>query len=253
MDEISGRERKALARWRPQARWHHPLMGRAVITLSRFVMRGMNSLAIEGLERFVALKERGGRGLLTFCNHVSLFDDPLLISNLPLGRYRDVRWVGADALNFFGSPFKAWVFTAGKSVPIVRGAGTDQPGLDFLCQQLRDGGWVHMFPEGGRTRDPQALMTHPLKSGIGRLIAEAQPIALPFYHYGMHQVLPLGAKVPRRGKRVRLMFGEAIDCDADWVGSHEQTGAARLESIAESAHESLAGLERELNPASLHR
>jgi len=44
--------------------------------------------------------------------------------------------------------------------------------------------------------DAQALLTHPFKAGIGRLMAETRPLALPMCHCGMDQVLPLGAKAP---------------------------------------------------------
>ncbi|HEU4760535.1 MAG TPA: lysophospholipid acyltransferase family protein [Dehalococcoidia bacterium] len=247
---IDRREEAAVRRWQPGQRWYHPLIAAAVINLSKLVMRGMNTLAIEGSERFQTLQQRGGRGLLTFGNHVSLFDDPLLVSNFGLGRYRDVRWVAADALNFFGSPFKAWLFTAGKSVPIVRGAGIEQPGLRFLRERLEEGAWVHVFPEGGRTRDRRALMTHPFKAGIGRLMAEARPLALPFYHYGMHAVLPVGAKLPRRGKTVRLVFGETIDCDEPWVreAGRGEEGPRLWEALAERAYEALRELELGVNP-----
>lgn len=117
------RERVAFARWQPGRKWYHPLMAVLVIRLSRFIMNTLNALAIEGIERFDSLREREIRGLLTFSNHVSLFDDPLIVSNFGVSSYDDVRWVVADALNFFDSPLKSWVFTAGKSVPIVRGSG----------------------------------------------------------------------------------------------------------------------------------
>ena len=249
------REAAAVARWKPGQRWHHPLLAALVIGASRFIMNRLNSLTIEGLERFASLRERGARGLLTFSNHVSLFDDPLLLSNFPLGRYAEVRWVAADAINFFGSPWKAWVFTAGKSVPIVRGASMEQPGFRFLRERLLDGDWVHIFPEGGRTRDPLALMTHPFKAGIGRLMAESRPLALPFYHYGMHRVLPLGARLPRRGTSVRLVFGETIDCDeaylrrvADESGDGVPEGPALWQALAARSYEALRELELRVNP-----
>jgi monolysocardiolipin acyltransferase len=187
--------------------------------------------------------DRGGRGLLTFSNHVSLFDDPLLPCNFGLPRYSDVRWVGADAINFFGSAPKAWLFTAGKAVPLVRGAGLDQPGFHFLRDRLRDGAWVHMFPEGGRTRDPEARMRPLLRPGIGHLMAEARPIALPFYHYGMHRVLPVGARLPRRGNTVRVVFGHPIDCEQE-VAKERTT-----RTLTTLAHEALTQLEAAVHPA----
>jgi monolysocardiolipin acyltransferase len=240
----SERERKAVERWRPGQRWYHPALASLVILASRFIMTRLNRLEIEGGERFDALMRRGVRGLLTFSNHVSLFDDPLLPCNLGLPRYRDVRWVGADAINFFGSPAKAWLFTAGKAVPLVRGAGVDQRGFHFLRDRLLDGDWVHMFPEGGRTRDPEGKMLPLLRPGIGHLMAEARPIALPFYHYGMHRVLPVGARLPRRGNTIRVVFGGAIDCE------QEVEKGATPRTMTALAREALAELEAATHPSS---
>ena len=244
-------ESRAVARWRPRQRWYHPAIARTVITTSRFVMRRMNKLDVEGIENFEAVQERGGRGLLTFSNHVSLFDDPLLISNFVRGPYSRVRWIGADALNFFGSPFKAWLFTAGRAAPIVRGGGIDQPGMRLLRDRLLAGDWVHMFPEGGRTRDPEGRMLADFKAGAGWLIAETRPIALPFYHYGMHRVLPVGATRPRSGNRVRVVFGSPLDCDDDWVRrvASEKSGPALWEGLSSETHDILAGMERAVHPA----
>jgi monolysocardiolipin acyltransferase len=232
------RERRALDRWRPGQRWYHPAMATVVIRASRFVMTRMNHIEIEGGDRFDALMERGDRGLLTFSNHVSLFDDPLLVCNFGLPGYHDVRWVAADAINFFGGGPKSWLFTAGKAVPVVRGAGLKQPGFHFLADRLREGAWVHIFPEGGRTRDPDALMQQAFKSGIGRLISETHPFALPFYHHGMHEVLPVGANTPRRGKTVRVLFGEKMDFAGETV-----------DVVTSRCFDALYALESRLHPA----
>jgi monolysocardiolipin acyltransferase len=253
------KEQRAVARWRPGKRWYHPLLAVGVIRLSRFIMRRWNSLEIEGAERFDALRQRTDRGLLTFSNHVSLFDDPLLPSNLGLPKYEHIRWVAADALNFFGSAPKAWLFTAGKAVPIVRGGGLTQSGFRFLAERLLEGQWVHIFPEGGRTRDPDGLLRTPLKAGIGRLMAEAEPVALPFYSYGMHHVLPVGAKTPRRGKTVRVRFGEPIDCDARYVrevaaaAEPPLAGPLLWEALTARACDALLALQAEINPAAAAR
>jgi len=249
------REQAAFGRWRPGQRWYHPFIARVVITTSRLVMTGMNHLSIENRERFEAVQERGGRGLLTFSNHVSLFDDPLLTSSIVSGPYSSIRWVGADAINFFGGRFKAWLFTAGRSVPIMRGSGLDQPGMHYLCDRLREGDWVHLLPEGGRTRDPEARMLPSFKAGIGMLIARSKPLALPFYHYGMQGVLPVGAVRPRSGHTVRMVFGETIDCDDAWLAataaSHDATtddGPDLWRAITEETYAAVSALEHSIHP-----
>lgn len=195
------RERAALERWKPGRRWYHPLLASIVIGTSRFVMTRMNRLEVEGIERLRSAQDRGDRGLLTYSNHVSLLDDPLIVANLVSPRYEALRWVGADAINFFGSRVKSWLFTAGKCVPVVRGTGLDQPGFRFLVDRLKQGDWVHIFPEGTRTRDSRGRLGYSCKPGIGLLIEQAKPLTLPFYHAGMQYVLPVGAIVPRRATR----------------------------------------------------
>ncbi len=252
---LTRREEEALARWRPAK---NNLVNRTMaficINLSKFIMTKMNSLEIQGAEKFEALRERGGRSLLTFSNHTALFDDPLLPSNFPLGNHDEIRWVVTDALNFFSTRPTAFVFSSGKGVPVARGAGFDQPGFDFLRDRLKEGDWVHIFPEGGRTRREDGLLNEEFKPGVGRLIAETNPIGLPFYHYGMREVLPIGARVPRWGKDVRLVFGDAIDFNEEFVGqiagtdAVTQSGPGLWDALTGYTYEVLSDLERAVRP-----
>lgn len=251
---LSRQEERALGRWRsPGDNLYNRTLAFGVIATSRFVMRVMNRLRIEGEDVFDTVQSsRRARGLLSFSNHISLFDDPLLIANLKLGRYASIRWIAADALNFFGSPLKAHIFNAGKAVPIVRGAGIDQPGFFFLRDRLRDGAWVHIFPEGGRTRDPEGRLSGEFRAGLGRLIAETRPIGLPMYHHGMQDVLPRGSKVPRVGKRVRLVIGDPIDCGDEFLRHARDAGETReirlWEAIAGRCRDILRQMELRIHP-----
>jgi monolysocardiolipin acyltransferase len=252
--EMSAKEAAAVARWKPGQRWYHPTMARVVIATSRFITKTMNELEVTGRKALDAALAREGRGLLTISNHVSLFDDPILLANFVEGPYETIRWVAADAINFFGSGPKSWLFTAGKSVPIVRGAGIHQPGMEFLRDRLAEGEWVHLFPEGGRTRDEQSLMRdfHP---GVGWLVEHTEPLVLPFYHHGMAGVLPVGSLRPRGGQSLRVLFGEVVDCDADWVArvdAPDGRGGVHLWSaIANSLQEKIRLLEERVNPAAI--
>ncbi|MEM7357158.1 MAG: lysophospholipid acyltransferase family protein [Acidobacteriota bacterium] len=215
---LDARERRAVARWRPRSTWINRRLAWLVITGSQWVMTRRNRLEVDGKERLDALQERGDRGLLTYSNHVSRLDDPLLISNLGLADlpYDRMRWVSADALKLFDTTLSAYIFSAGKCVPTVRGGGLDQPALEFLSDRLQQGEWVHIFPEGGANRDPEPHLRQPFKAGIGRLIDQARPLTLPFFHLGMEHVAP-HRKGPQRGHRVKVLFGEATDCDDAFV------------------------------------
>jgi monolysocardiolipin acyltransferase len=201
-------------------------------------MRVLNRVELHGAERLAAARARQaeGRGLLTFSNHVALFDDPWLLACFAEPEWSRLRWISVDALNFFGSPAKARVFNAGKCVPVVRGAGVDQPGMRFLAERLAAGDWVHVFPEGGRSREPDGRLQRPLKTGVALLVQQARPLLLGFYHHGMREVLPIGARLPRIGNTVSVRFAEVHD-SADGLSEE------RLESITDWIEQSLLELQ----------
>jgi 1-acyl-sn-glycerol-3-phosphate acyltransferase len=121
---------------------------------------------------------------------------------------------------------------------------------------LLAGDWVHMFPEGGRTRDPEARLGADFKPGVGWLIAETHPIALPFYHVGMQRVLPVGGSRPRAGHRVHVVFGAPLDCTPEWTDevcarrTGDTTDGPRLwDALAAELHDVLAGMERAVHPS----
>ena len=205
--------RSELKHWRPDTHWYHSLLCTGVVQFSRFLIGKCNTLQFENRENWDSLfekqgkwKRKDGRGLLSFSNHVSLFDDPFLISNLGITAHKNIRWIAADHKNFFGNNLKGIIYSAGKCVPIIRGGGLDQPGFDFLIHRLKKGDWVHIFPEGGRSREANGRLQTPLKIGVGKLMHEANPVVIPFYHYGMHKVLAIGSSLPRVGKRIRIRF-----------------------------------------------
>ena len=242
--------KEALRHWRPDPSWYKPPLCVLVVNLSRFVMRVMNKVEFEGRERWEgAFAQRPG-GILSFSNHVSLFDDPLLISNLGQTRYKQVRWMPADHKNFFGSRLKGFIYGGGKCVPIIRGGGLEQPGFAFLLERLRDGDWVHIFPEGGRTRDPDGLLSTPFKRGIGRLMAEGKPTLMPFYHHGMGEILPIGKALPRMGRKVKVHFGSPTLCDDAFLAGFEDEGDKEVlwHKLSDWSHVQLDALQRVVHP-----
>ena len=121
----------AVARFKPVASLKNRLLTHLVVWGARFWMQRMNTL-VTVKEAQLTLARDSDRGRLTFSNHISLFDDPLLTACLSDANWSRARQIAADAQNFFGTPLLAAVFHAGKCVPIVRGAGVQQPGMDFL-------------------------------------------------------------------------------------------------------------------------
>jgi monolysocardiolipin acyltransferase len=209
------RERAAVGRFNPSRSLVRRVASPAVAAVCRLLVGVANPLTIHGDRQLLALRDRAlreQRGLLTFSNHVSLFDDPWLMASLCEPWWDELRWIPVDALNFYDTPGMAWFFGIGKGVPIIRGGGIDQPAMHFMAERLKAGEWVHIFPEGTRSRSPRQLH-RPLKPGLAHLVRAGRPLMMPFHHRGMEKVLPIGAKLPRVGQRVEVWFGEVEDSD----------------------------------------
>ncbi|XP_057961144.1 uncharacterized protein LOC131153106 [Malania oleifera] len=183
-------------------------------------MHGLNCVQVYGAEKLhQALLHRPDRKpLITVSNHVASMDDPLVIASLlPRSVLFDahiLRWTLCATDRCFTNPVTSAFFRCGKVLPISRGEGVYQKGLDMAVSKLNTGGWVHIFPEGTRSRDGGKTVGSA-KRGVGRLILDADniPIVVPFVHTGMQEIMPIGAKVPRIGKTVTVLIGDPINFD----------------------------------------
>jgi monolysocardiolipin acyltransferase len=183
---------------------------------SRSFMTVMNSTQVEGAERMAAaLGREQGRPLITVCNHVASMDDPLVMSTIvPAAAFTDpqqLRWTLCASDRCFHRDLLVPFFRAAKVLPVERGAGMFQPGLAAAEERLRAGDWVHIFPEGTRSRDGKM---GPVRKGVGRLVAacsEADPLIVPFVHSGMEGVLPKGSLLPKTNREIKVLVGEPID------------------------------------------
>lgn len=110
-----------------------------------------------------------------------------------------------------------WV-QAGKAIPVDRGAGVlNQPGVELAIQKVRDGEWLHVFPEGKvcADRDPSVML--PFKWGVGRTVCEAAkgpefPVVLPFFHRYAWRSTCVGTEIAIVLKLGRS-YGEAdVEC-----------------------------------------
>ncbi|KAK7080735.1 hypothetical protein SK128_005273 [Halocaridina rubra] len=189
-----------------------PLVG----TFSKIILNCCNTVYCHNVNRLreaVASRPKGVP-LITVSNHYSCLDDPALWGVLrcrDLLNYKKMRWSPAAHDIAFTQRIHSWFFSAGRCVPIIRGIGVYQRAMDFLLERLKEGDWVHIFPEGKVNMNRERIR---FKWGIGRLVYESPvcPIVLPFYHIGMETVLPNRAPyIPRIGKKVTVLVGEPMD------------------------------------------
>lgn len=190
-----------------------PIIGNAC----HVFMHGLNHIQIYGVEKLhCALLDRPqGKPLLTVSNHVASVDDPLVIASLlPPSAMLDasnIRWTLCATDRCFKNAALSAFFRCVKVLPVSRGDGIYQKGMDMALSKLNNGGWVHIFPEGSRSRDGGKTMG-TAKRGVGRLIMDADkiPIVIPFVHSGMQEIMPIGSKFPKVGKKVTVVVGDPI-------------------------------------------
>ncbi|KAF9681560.1 hypothetical protein SADUNF_Sadunf05G0014300 [Salix dunnii] len=193
-----------------------PLIG----NMCHVFMHGLNRVQVYGVEKLhdALLHRPKNKPLLTVSNHVASVDDPFLIASLlphsVLMDAQNLRWTLCASDRCFKNPVSSAFFESVKVLPVARGEGIYQKGMDMAIAKLNSGSWVHIFPEGSRSRDGGKTMGSP-KRGVGRLVLDADtvPLVIPFVHTGMQEIMPIGATLPRIGKRVTVLLGDPIQFD----------------------------------------
>ncbi|KAE8702664.1 hypothetical protein F3Y22_tig00110482pilonHSYRG00592 [Hibiscus syriacus] len=189
-----------------------PLIG----NVCHVFMNGLNHVQVYGLEKLhdALLNRPKNKPLITVSNHVASVDDPFVIASLLPPRVllnaENLRWTLCASDRCFSNPVTSTFFRSVKVLPVSRGDGIYQMGMDMAISKLNTGGWVHIFPEGSRSRDD----------------ADTTPFVLPFVHTGMQDVMPIGANFPRIGKTVTVLIGDPIHFD-DLLNVEDTPDASR--------------------------
>lgn len=145
-------------------------------------------------------------------NHVSILDDmfigPLLFTPRGFFNYKFMPYHTPEQKNFFLGPIISWIMVHLKCIPLTRGKGFNQPGVQTIIDKLKDGGCVHIYPEGTRTRSGRLGQG---KAGVGKIVFESRCKVIPCYHHGLDKVLPIGVKIPRPFHKITVSIGEPLD------------------------------------------
>lgn len=132
-------------------------------------------------------------------NHVSYFD-PFWVS-LPIDRpLRYMTWDKMTQLPLLGPLIRAY---GAFPVNVDRG---DRAALRLSLKQLRGGGGLVIFPEGGRTRDGKLM---PFKTGVIRLALDTDVPIVPVTIIGGYQAFSPHHRFPRPYK-VKIVYHDPI-------------------------------------------
>ncbi|KAL2966149.1 hypothetical protein AAZX31_16G100800 [Glycine max] len=175
--------------------------------------------------------------LINVSNHMSTLDDPVMwgFKGFPIFDTKLARWVFAAEDICFKNALYSYIFRVGKCIPITRGGGIYQEHMIEALERLKDGEWLHTFPEGKVYQEDVPIRR--LKWGTASLIVRAPitPIVLPIVHHGFHEVMPekymFGRRppVPLWNKKIDIIIGDPIEFDLP---------AMRQKAISQSRNES---------------
>jgi len=142
-------------------------------------------------------------GYLVMSNHLSALDSWFI------GHFFFPRpvWFPAKS-ELFRHRAVAWIISGWRAFPVRRGQH-DQQGMDNMVE-LAQRFIVCIHPEGTRSRDGIIGRGRP---GAGWIAHRARVPVVPVYIEGMDAFLPVGARFPRLGITLKIVFGEPFLLD----------------------------------------
>ncbi|MDO5533916.1 MAG: lysophospholipid acyltransferase family protein [Propionibacteriaceae bacterium] len=151
-------------------------------------------------------------GMILVSNHVS-YADVLAVGRYVIWSGRWPRYLGKAEL--WSTPVVGWFARKCGQIPVLRNSMQARDALAPALAALERGECVGIYPEGGRTRDPD-LWPQMARTGVARLALATGVPVIPTANWGTHQIMP-GRKLtwprlfPR--KRVEVMMGDPVDLD----------------------------------------
>jgi 1-acyl-sn-glycerol-3-phosphate acyltransferase len=178
------------------------------------VVRLVFRIDIRGLEH---LPKTGP--VLIAGNHTGWLDGPLVQLLVP----RPCSFLVKSEL--YDTRFRR-ILQFARQIPVRRGV-PDRTALRRAQEVLAGGGVLGVFPEG--TRGVGALET--VQHGIGYIALRAECPIIPVVCTGTAEALPKGAKLPKFGTPVSIVFGPAFTLDVTGNPRARSTVAAAAEQI----------------------
>ena len=183
--------------------------GNGWIRLCEFVMFPLTHLL--GRPRFEGLEHLAIPGpVLAVSNHISQLDP--VYTAVYLRKSGRIPHIMAKA-SLFKIPVLGRVFTGTGMIPVERGGGKGQVGLDAAIAALAAGQLVLIYPDGTVTRDPDQWPMKP-RPGVAALALSGDIPVVPVVHWGTERVFVPYTKnglhvLPR--KDIRVVAGPPVD------------------------------------------
>ena len=183
--------------------------GNGWIRLCELVMFPMNHVL--GRPRFEGLEHLAIPGpVLAVGNHISQLDP--VYTAVFLRKSGRIPHIMAKA-SLFRIPVVGRILTGTEMIPVERGGGNGQVGLDAAIAALAAGQMVLIYPDGTVTRDPGRWPMKP-RPGVAALALSGDVPVVPVVHWGTQDVVVPYTKKgfhPLPRKDIRVVAGPPID------------------------------------------
>lgn len=179
----------------------HKRAGFGAATSATALMRLFARTTVTGAEHIP-------EGPVVFAPYHASALDPVVVGLAVWHQKRMPHFLAKDAL--FASPLGRLLKAMGQ-IPVLRASAHAGDSLLYGKRALEAGESVVIYPQGTLTKDPE-LWPQPAKTGASRLAIETRTPVVPIAHWGLHEIMPVGGKVPRPRplSRVRVSFGEPL-------------------------------------------
>ena len=162
-------------------------------------------------------------------NHASHLDPPLVGSQIS----KQMRFFARKSL--WDNRLLAWWLDKVETISVERDSG-DIGAIKKVLQALKEDRAVVLFPEG--TRSPDGHL-QKAKAGVGLMACKTGVPVVPCRVYGSFAAYGKGAKIPRFGTPVTIVFGPPIPA-SDY--DDPSAGKARYETAAQRIMDHIAAL-----------
>ncbi len=194
------------------------LLYRTILAMAKGYFKLFYRHQVYGIENFAP------GGAIIAANHASFYDPPIGAISSP----EEVHFLARDSL--FRFPLFGNLIRALNAHP-VRGDTGDVAVFKLICQLLKEGKKVLLFPEGTRESSDQL---EEIKPGMSLLISRTGAFIQPLYIHGTFKIWSRFQKFPRFSGRTASVFGSPIRYDAFAHLAKKEAQEAFSQQIASS-------------------